>query len=110
MYKQHLRVLIVDDEPELRKTVRSVLESSQKDLEWDFEEASNGLEALNCLKNTEFDLLLMDVRMPTMGGLEALKKIKESHPQTFVVLMTAQANLRDAVESIKEGAYDYLEK
>jgi DNA-binding NtrC family response regulator len=52
----------------------------------------------------------MDVRMPEMGGMEALTKIKEHDPRTFVVLMTAHANLQDAILAIKEGAYDYLEK
>jgi two-component system, NtrC family, response regulator AtoC len=107
---QILRSLIVDDEPELRKTVKSILESSKNDVQWSFEEASTGLEAIQKLQTSLFDLVLMDVRMPEMDGMEALKKIKAADPRTFVVLMTAQANLRDAVEAVKEGAYDYIEK
>jgi two-component system, NtrC family, response regulator AtoC len=107
---QSLRALIVDDEGELRKTVRTILQTSMTDLEWTFEEASNGKEALKELARSTYDLVLMDVRMPEMGGMDALKKIKSTDPRTFVVLMTAQANFRDAIEAIKEGAYDYVEK
>src|ERR1700722_18795457 len=107
---QSLRVLIVDDEIELRKTVKSILETSSGEIQWTFEEASTGLEAISKLKASDFDLVMMDVRMPEMDGMEALKKIKSADPRTFVVLMTAQANLRDAVEAVKDGAYDYIEK
>lgn len=107
---QTLRVLIVDDEEELRKTVRAILETSDNSIEWTFQEATTGLEALKVLETQEFDMVLMDVRMPEMDGLEALKRIKQMDPRTFVVLMTAQANFRDAVEAIKDGAYDYVEK
>src|SRR4051812_9412758 len=105
---QSLRALIVDDEIELRKTVKSILQTSMTDLEWTFDEASNGVEALAKLQKNPFDLVLMDVRMPEMDGMEALKKVKSLDPRTFVVLMTAQANFRDAIEAIKEGAYDYV--
>ncbi|MBK9293243.1 MAG: sigma-54-dependent Fis family transcriptional regulator [Oligoflexia bacterium] len=110
MNSQNLNVLIVDDELELRKTVKSVLENSKTNINWSFEEAATGLAAIQHLKEKKFDLVLMDVRMPELDGLSALKKIKENDPSTFVVLMTAQANVSDAIEAIKEGAYDYLEK
>ncbi len=103
-----LKTLIVDDELELRKSVISYL----KDMDYDFEfsEAENGLTALEKVQAEEFDIVLMDVRMPGMNGLETLKAIKEHDPRTFVVLMTAHSNLSDAVEAIKQGAYDYVAK
>lgn len=109
MNKQ-LRALIVDDEAELRKSVLSILRSSIPDFDFEVEEASNGAEAVTKFKTGDWDLVLMDVRMPELNGIEALKQIKEHDPKTFVVLMTAHSNLQDAVAAIKEGAYDYLEK
>ena len=105
-----LSILIVDDEIELRKSVSSILTSHFPNWELDIVEASNGLEAVQKVLNLNFDLVLMDVKMPEMSGLEALQKIKEHDPRTFVVIMTAHSNLQDAVVAIKEGAYDYLEK
>lgn len=108
--KKELRALIVDDEAELRKSVLTVLRTSIPDFEFEIEEACNGAEAVQKFKAGDWDLVLMDVRMPELNGIEALKQIKEHDPKTFVVLMTAHSNLQDAVAAIKEGAYDYLEK
>ncbi len=105
-----LKALIVDDESELRKSVASILGGISPDINFQIEEASNGLEAVQKAKTQDFDLVLMDVRMPEMDGLQALAQIKEHDPSTFVVIMTAHSNLQDAVNAIKEGAYDYVEK
>ncbi len=108
--KQHLKVLIVDDESELRRSVSSILHNAIPEIQFEVEEAENGLAALEKVKASPWDLVLMDVKMPEMDGMEALVKIKEHDPRTFVVIMTAHSNLNDAVLAIKEGAYDYLEK
>lgn len=105
-----LRTLIVDDEPELRNSVGGYLRSLLPHIAFQIQEAGNGREAIEAVKNESFDLVLMDVKMPEVSGLEALRQIKEENPQIFVVLMTAHSNLQDAVQAIKEGAYDYLEK
>jgi len=110
---QNISVLIVDDEPELRKTVISILTSNLSDFKFSISEANSGKEALSYLSGAtalSFDLILMDVRMPELNGLEALRLIKENEPRTFVVMMTAHSNLNDAVIAIKDGAYDYIEK
>jgi DNA-binding NtrC family response regulator len=107
---QNIRVLIVDDEQELRLSVITILKNNLPELHFEIEEAEDGSIALQKILSDSFDLVLMDVRMPEMGGIEALTKIKEHDPRTFVVLMTAHANLQDAILAIKEGAYDYLEK
>lgn len=106
----HLNTLIVDDESELRRSVISILKSAMPEIEFTIEEAATGKEAYDKVKSQQFDLVLMDVKMPEMNGLEALSAIKEHDPRTFVVLMTAHSNLNDAVLAIKEGAYDYVEK
>lgn len=110
--KTILKVLIVDDESELRKSIGSVLTTMSAISEYEFQitEAENGILAIQKAMQSDFDLVLMDVRMPEMNGLEALTKIKEHDPRTFVVIVTAHSNLKDAVEAIKEGAYDYIEK
>lgn len=110
MNDRRLSALIVDDEAELRKSVISVLKTAIPGFEFDIVEAGDGREALNKYKAGEFDLVLMDVRMPEMNGIEALRAIKEHDPRTFVVLMTAHSNVQDAIAAVKEGAYDYLEK
>jgi DNA-binding NtrC family response regulator len=108
--KTSLNTLIVDDESELRRSVISILKSSLPEIDFMIEEAATGREALDKVKAQPFDLVLMDVKMPEMNGLEALAAIKERDPRTFVVLMTAHSNLQDAVTAIKDGAYDYFEK
>ena len=105
-----VNVLIVDDEAELRKSVASILGSTMPNYLFRITEAATGKEALERVRGNEFDLVLMDVRMPELDGIEALAQIKGHDPRTFVVLMTAHANLQDAVQAIKHGAYDYLEK
>jgi DNA-binding NtrC family response regulator len=105
-----LKALIVDDEVELRKSVGSILQHSIANVEWLISEADNGVTALNAIKNESFDVVLMDVRMPEMDGLSALKAMKEIDPKIFILIMTAHSNLADAVTAIKHGAFDYTEK
>ncbi len=106
----HLKVLIVDDELELRKSLHSTLTRELADITFDVHEAENGLIAIQMAKANNFDLVFMDVRMPEVDGLTALEEIKAHDPSTMVVVMTAHANLDDAKVAIREGAYDYLEK
>ena len=110
METSRINALIVDDESDLRRSVALIIRSSFPEYDLRIEEAENGLEALEKVRQTNFDFVLMDVRMPQMSGMDSLRLIKEHDPRIFVVLMTAHANLNDAVESIKQGAYDYLEK
>lgn len=108
--KKDLSVLIVDDESELRNNVRLLLPSLFPSLDFEIHEAENGLTAVEKVQAKDFDLVMMDVKMPGLNGLEALEKIKTHDPRTFVVIMTAHSNLQDAVVAIREGAYDYIEK
>lgn len=103
------RILIVDDEADLRASIISILEQ-EIPAPLTCDQAATGVEAIKLVESHFYDLILMDVKMPEMDGLQALQKIKELDPRTFVVIITAHSNVRDAIEAIKEGAYDYLEK
>jgi len=100
------RVLVVDDESDLRLSISSHL----LDNHYIVEQASNGEEAINKVKAGNFDLVLLDVNMPKLSGIEALNEIKAFDPSIIVIVLTAFANIRDAVEATKLGAYNYLEK
>lgn len=102
MYK----VLVVDDDLDLRVTVSAALAEGG----FQVEQAQDGEEAVNRVKAGAFDLVLLDVNMPRMTGIEALKEIKAFDPAIIVLILTAFSNVRDAVAAVKEGAYNYLEK
>jgi two-component system response regulator HydG len=100
------KILVVDDDADLRMTVTSALAGEQ----YLVEQAQDGEEAVNRIKAGQFDLVLMDVNMPKMSGIEALKEIKEHDPSIMVIILTAFSNIRDAIESTRLGAFNYLEK
>jgi DNA-binding NtrC family response regulator len=100
------KVLVVDDDADLRMTVSSALSENH----YSVEQARDGEEAVNRVRAGKFDLVLLDVNMPRLSGMEALKEIKAHDPSIIVIMLTAFSNVRDAVESTKEGAYNYLEK
>ncbi len=101
------KVLIVDDDQGLRLGVRNALEGAGK---YDIEEAFDGVNAMEKVKENDYNLIILDVDMPRMSGLEALKKIKEHDPSIIVIIMTAYANINDAVKAVKDGAYNYISK
>lgn len=103
------KILIADDEAELRKYVRHILEENLE-TPIEFTEAENGQQVVDLIQKVSFDLILLDVKMPIMDGLETLSHINRLETNAFVVMITAHGNVRDAVMAIKDGAYDYLEK
>ena len=102
-----LRVLVVDDDQGLRFSVRETLAQTGS---FAVEEAVDGMEAIEKVRASRFDLVLLDVDMPRLNGLEALKLIKEHDPSIVVLIMTAYATINDAVSAVKEGAYNYVSK
>ncbi len=102
-----LRVLVVDDDQGLRFSVRETLAQTGQ---FEIEEAFDGVNAMEKVKAGHFDLVILDVDMPRMGGIDTLKAIKEHDPSTTVLIMTAYATIDDAVRAVKEGAYNYLSK
>ena len=103
-----MKVLVVDDEPLARDRLRRLLAAVQADAECFF--ASNGEEALEQVAVTEPDLLLLDIRMPGMDGIETLHEIKKNHPLLGVIILTGYATVKTSVEAMKTGAFEYLEK
>ncbi len=100
------KVLVVDDDGGLRMTVTHALGEAN----YLVDQAFDGEDAVNKVRAGSYSLVLLDVNMPRMNGLEALKQIKTYDPSIIVIMLTAYANIRDAIEATKEGAYNYLEK
>jgi two-component system, NtrC family, response regulator HydG len=101
-----LRILIVDDEPIVRKSLGSWFEEEG----YTVNVAASGRETLEKLTQEEWDIYLLDIKMPGMDGLELQRRIKEINPQATVIIMTAYASVETAVEAMKHGAYDYIVK
>ncbi len=99
-----IHVLLVDDERDYRETIAKRLRVRG----FRVSEASNGKEALEDLNREQADVVVMDVKMPVMDGLEALEKIKDAFPKLEVILLTGHASPEDGVTGIKSGAFDYL--
>ncbi len=100
------KILVVDDQKTVCYSIQRLLQSEG----YDVLTASNGIDALSIINNTKPDLVIMDVRMPEMDGLEVLGKIKEFHPDVQVIMMTAFSTTEKAIRAMKLGAYDYLTK
>ncbi len=100
------KVLVVDDDKVLQESVKQALEFHH----FIVEVADNGREAVNAVLRQKYDLVVMDVNMPEMTGIEALVEIKKHDPSIIVLILTAYSNVGDAVKAVKEGAYNYLEK
>jgi two-component system, NtrC family, response regulator PilR len=101
-----ISILVVDDERSMRDFLKILLQKEG----YMVVTAHNGESALECLANQEFDLIITDIRMPGMGGLELLGAVKEQNPDLPVIIITAFASPDDAVQAMKNGAFDYISK
>jgi len=100
------KILIVDDELIMRESLAGWLERDGHEVS----AAASGEEAMEVLKDSRFDILLVDIKMEGMSGLDVLKQVKESDPDVDVVMITAYGSIPTAIEAMKKGAYDYLLK
>ncbi|MFH0728959.1 MAG: response regulator [Pseudomonadota bacterium] len=100
------RILIVDDEERMRESLKFLVEHQG----YTVKTSENGLEALAILAHEKFDLCLLDICMPGMGGFELMEKILQRQPDALLVMMTGQATIEVAVSALKKGAYDFLRK
>lgn len=99
------KILIIDDEKSIRNALKDIL--SYED--YDVSLAENGLEGVKAVKKEEFDVILCDIKMPKMDGIEALSKIIEIS-DTPVIMISGHGNIDTAVDAIKKGAFDFIEK
>jgi len=102
-----VRIVLVDDQPLIRNGIASLLQAHGHEV---VGEAGDGQEGLGVVRRTRPDLVLMDLRMPVMEGLEATRLLKAEFPQIKVVILTVSDHERDLVDAVKSGAHGYLLK
>lgn len=101
-----MKILIVDDSKNIRITIQHLLENEKHS----FDIAMNGKEALDKILTNEFDLVFLDIRMPTMDGMEVLREIRKKGNKTPVVILSAYGTVDNAVEAMKLGVVDFMTK
>ena len=102
----NLKILLVDDDKKLVMILKSLLTEEHHEVET----CSNGREAVEKTKTQNFDLVITDLMMPGMSGIEVLKEIRNTSPDTLVIIVTGFASVPSAVEALRHGAHDYLTK
>ncbi len=99
-------ILIIDDEPAICRNCVKILSK----MDYDVRYALNGYDALEMVDETVFDVVVTDLKMSNVGGMEVLRRLKASYPETMVIVITGYASVSSAVEVMKIGAFDYLPK
>jgi DNA-binding NtrC family response regulator len=100
------KVLLVDDEEEFITTLAQRLETRN----FKVSTATSGMEAVEIVNTNDFDVILLDLAMPGMDGLQTLEKIKAEHPEAEIIMLTGHGTIEAGIEAMKRGAEDFLEK
>lgn len=100
------KILIVDDEASIRNTLKEILEFEK----YDVDEATDGIQCLGKLKKSKYDVVIMDIKMPKMDGMEALERVQTISSDTPVIMISGHANIDTAVDAVKKGAFDFISK
>ena len=100
------KILIIDDEASIRKSIKEILEYEK----YEVDEAADGMEGVIKVKGATYDVILCDIKMPKMDGIEVLERIRLLSPESAVVMISGHGNIDTAVSTLKEGAYDYIPK
>lgn len=104
--EKELRVLLVDDEPAIRRALRTPLQ----ELGFHTIEASRGEEALHLVRMESFDVVLLDINMPGIGGMQTLKRLRQLAPRLPILMLTVRDEEQDKVDALEAGADDYITK
>ncbi len=100
------KILIIEDDPKIRAILKEILEEKNHEVE----EAADGVEGLKKLEQSSYDLCICDIKMPKMDGIEVLEKVNKQGIQTNFVVISAHGTIDIAVEAVKKGAFDFLQK
>jgi len=100
------KILVIDDEKAIRRSIKEILEFEGHKVE----EAEEGIMALNMSLKNNYDIILSDIKMPKLDGIELLQKLIESNVQSTIIIMSGHGTIETAVDAVKKGAYDYLAK
>ncbi len=103
---EKFRILVVDDEDDFRETIVKRLKGRNLDTIG----VASGEEALKIMESENFDVVVLDVRMPGMDGIEALKEMKKKRPLTEVIMLTGHASVESGIQGMQLGAFDYVMK
>ena len=103
---QQIKILIVDDE----KAVADILKDCISDKERSIDVCHDGLDGIDHIQKNLYDLIIVDLVMPKVGGLDVLKYAKKANPDVLVIIITGYASIETSIMAVKEGAYDYIRK
>src|SRR5713226_4200314 len=104
--REQPKVLVVDDEESVVVTIKAILQLDG----YNVETTTSGVKARKMVRDVDYDLVLTDLRLEDGDGLEVLKAVRESHPETITIMLTGYASLESAIQALRAGAYDYLVK
>ena len=102
------KILIIEDEAPIRRVLNKIL-SEENDM-YSVQEAEDGLQGIKLVKNEDFDLILCDIKMPKMDGVEVLQAIKKIKPEIPMVMISGHGDLETAIQTMRLGAFDYISK
>ncbi|MBN8702530.1 MAG: sigma-54-dependent Fis family transcriptional regulator [Bacteroidetes bacterium] len=100
------KILLIDDEKSIRKTLRDILEFEN----YKIDEAVDGIEGIEKASKEKYDVILCDIKMPKMDGIEVLTKLQDITPESSIIMISGHGTIETAVEAVKKGAYDFISK
>ena len=100
------KILIIEDEAAIRRVLGKII--SEENNSYQVEEAEDGLSGIEIIKNKDYDLILCDIKMPKMDGVEVLEKAKKINPKIPIIMISGHGDLDTAINTMRLGAFDYI--